>query len=101
VEGTTATAGEKRQQKFGQVWLFKNERKDPACVYVTNKIAPSPPLCRFVNMSPAASNSAETKGSLEYAKNMKKITNTVTKSIDNNEVSELKQEIKALKARLG
>ena len=55
----------------------------------------------FVNMSPAVSNAPETKGSLEYARNMKKITNTVTKSIDNNEVAELKQEIKALKARLG
>ena len=47
----------------------------------------------FVNISPADSNSQETKMSLHYAENAKKIKNNV----ETKEVTKLKEEIATLK----
>jgi len=52
----------------------------------------------FVNFSPADYNRDETLTSLLYASRVKLITNDASKSVDNEEISRLKNVIKDLKA---
>jgi hypothetical protein len=52
----------------------------------------------FVNISPADYNRDETLTSLLYASRVKLITNDASKSVDNEEISRLKNVIKDLKA---
>ena len=79
---------------------FVNYRSSKLTEIMRDSLGGNSKTLMFVNMSPAGSNAPETKGSLEYAKNMKKITNKVKASVDDNIVAELKAEVKALKARL-
>ncbi len=54
----------------------------------------------FVNVSPADYNSQETKMSLIFAENAKKIKNNVSKNVQSKEVAKLKDEINGLKKQL-
>lgn len=54
----------------------------------------------FVNISPADYNSQESKMSLIFAENAKKIKNNVSKNVESKEVAKLKDEIIALRRQL-
>lgn len=54
----------------------------------------------FVNVSPADYNSQETKMSLIFAENAKKIKNNVSKNVESKEVAKLKDEISQLRRQL-
>ena len=51
----------------------------------------------FVNISPADYNSQETKLSLFFGENAKKIKNNVSKNVESQEVARLKDELAQLK----
>lgn len=55
----------------------------------------------FVNISPADYNSQETKLSLFFGENAKKIKNNVSKNVESQEVARLKDEIQTLKRQMG
>ncbi|GMI14839.1 hypothetical protein TrLO_g12317 [Triparma laevis f. longispina] len=80
---------------------FVNYRNNILTRVMQDSLGGTSKTLMFVNMSPAESNAQETRGSLEYAKNMKKIQNTVKKDEDSAVVSLLKNEIKELKKELG
>jgi len=80
---------------------FVNYRNNILTRVMQDSLGGTSKTLMFVNMSPAGSNAQETRGSLEYAKNMKKIQNTVKKDEDSAAISALKQEIKDLKKQLG
>ena len=54
----------------------------------------------FVNISPADYNSQESKMSLIFAENAKKIKNNVSKNVESKEVAKLKDEVNALRRQL-
>uniref|UniRef100_A0A6U1FLY8 Kinesin motor domain-containing protein n=1 Tax=Tetraselmis chuii TaxID=63592 RepID=A0A6U1FLY8_9CHLO len=52
-----------------------------------------------VNVSPLASDAAETKNSLDYASRVKQVTNENSRSFETREIQKLKAEIAKLKAK--
>jgi hypothetical protein len=54
----------------------------------------------FVNCSPSVYNTSETKSSLRYAEQAKKITNKVSKGVETKEMARLKNTIHMLEEQM-